>query len=121
MSKFIRYHLPTILWALAMIMGSVPGQDKVFHFIEYAGLGFLSLRSLEALGIGLTRTAILRLGGAAALFAFLDELHQYPIPGRDASAFDFLSDTAGIAVGITLYWLIRRRQTRIVLSEERNQ
>jgi hypothetical protein len=45
---------------------------------------------------------------AVALYGFTDELHQSTVEGRDASAFDLLSDTVGaVAVVATVMYLGR--------------
>ena len=131
MSRFVRYHLPTLLWAVAMIVATslpslstpslpmLPAQDKLFHFFEYSVLGFLVVRSAVAMGLSLSTRTLVRVGGGGVLFALLDELHQLPLPGRDASPYDFLADAAGIVVGIYLYRLLRRRYMRLDMNQQR--
>jgi VanZ family protein len=97
----------------------IPAQDKVFHFSEYAVLGFLGLRSAWAMGFPLSSKTFLRVGAAGLLFALLDELHQYPLPGRDASVFDFLADGAGMVFGIYLYTVVRRWSARLAINQHR--
>jgi VanZ family protein len=77
-----------------------PGCDKVVHFIEYFILG-IALRYWS--------------GGPRKLFVFggigfgaIDELHQWFVPGRDASVWDFVADTCGVVVG----YLVAGRFTR---------
>lgn len=119
MSRFVRYHLPTFLWIVAMIVTtSVPSDsapsllpdlplvDKLIHAFEYAGLGFLALRSLRAQGSALSKRTLLRLGVAVVLFAILDELHQIFIPGRDPSVLDFLADIAGLGLGMWVFFRV---------------
>ncbi|OGH98697.1 MAG: hypothetical protein A2X42_02345 [Candidatus Margulisbacteria bacterium GWF2_38_17] len=72
--------------------------DKLLHFAEYLGLSFLCYRALFAD----KRWQFKKISGAViafvALFAFFDELHQYFVPGRDASAADFSVDVLGVLV-----------------------
>ena len=84
----------------AAIPVSVPHPiDWAGHFCLYAGLGGLIARVgsfSEWPRRKLLIAAVLISVGAA-----LDELHQLFIPGRDAEALDWLSDTLGAAVGLT--------------------
>ncbi|HKL23897.1 MAG TPA: VanZ family protein [Candidatus Nanoarchaeia archaeon] len=43
----------------------------------------------------------------AIIYAFLDELHQSFIPGRNASVIDLLTDTAGIFLSVVFYEKIK--------------
>jgi VanZ family protein len=45
-----------------------------------------------------------------AIFAFLDELRQSLIPGREADPFDFVMDCLGAFLVILLLWLRRKRR-----------
>ena len=64
--------------------------DKLAHLAEYAVLGFL-------LGRGSGRVSLAFL--VAALYGATDELHQAFVPGREASALDWLADAAGAFLG----------------------
>ncbi len=133
MSRFARYHLPTLLWALAMITATsipslptpslplIPAQDKVFHFAEYLVLGFLSLRSAQGMGKPLSVPTLMQVAGAGLLFGLLDELHQIPLPGRDASPYDFLADAVGVVLGVALYWAVRRWHNRQVTLQQKER
>lgn len=120
---FLRYHLPAILYAAAILgVSCIPNlktpeirfltKDKVAHFLEYAIFAFLAFRSFAYLSspkrIGtVTLLTLLLLAG----FAVVDELLQGFIPGRQSDILDCVADlTGGSLVAITL-WLIRRRQT----------
>lgn len=80
---------------------------KTAHFSEYAVLGFLEYGlavlwlKKRAGRIALT-VVILFLSGA------LDELHQLFVPGRYASFWDVLLDTAGGCAGMLLFFVIYR-------------
>ena len=44
----------------------------------------------------------------ALLVAVLDELHQVHIPGREASGWDVVLDTAGICLAVLLYTRLKK-------------
>ena len=44
----------------------------------------------------------------ALLIAVLDELHQVHIPGREASGWDVVLDTAGICLAVLLYTRLKK-------------
>lgn len=87
-------------------LASLFGFDKIEHFIEYGIFGFLIARAVQILGPPAQhprKTWILAtLLGAA--FGASDEIHQYFVPGRDASVFDLIADTLGSGTG-ALAWL----------------
>jgi VanZ family protein len=99
-----------VLWAgLIFALSSVPdlgtglgGWDlvlrKAAHAAEFAVLGFLLLRAigreLPALALGIA-------------YAASDEVHQSYVPGRLGSVWDFLLDSAGVALGILLLRRLR--------------
>jgi VanZ family protein len=120
---FLRYHLPAILYAAAILAVScIPNlkspeirfltKDKVAHFLEYAVLAFLTFRSLAHLsGRCRIRTVALVTLLLLAGFAVIDELLQGFIPGRHADIRDYAADLAGGSLVILLLWLSRRSQT----------
>lgn len=80
---------------------------KTAHFSEYAVLGFLEyglavLWMKKGTGRIVLTAVILFLSGA------LDELHQLFVPGRYASFWDVLLDTAGGCAGMLLFSVIYR-------------
>ncbi|MSQ61575.1 MAG: VanZ family protein [Dehalococcoidia bacterium] len=90
-------------------------QDKLQHAAVYAVLAFLTLRAAAALPrLGRFPTLLLVLTLVwAALYALSDEWHQSFVPGRDASALDWLADVVGAAMALpALRWLRRRRRGR---------
>jgi len=76
------------------------GFDKLFHAAEFALFYALAWRST-----GRRRLLSLLL---TAVYAASDELHQAFVPGRDASAFDFLADIGGAGAACLFLSLIRR-------------
>jgi len=75
------------------------GADKIIHLFIYAVLGGLLVWSLRATSLR-GRHVILPLAIVmGSLYGLSDEIHQSFVPGRDASFFDFVSDTIGSALG----------------------
>jgi VanZ family protein len=81
---------PKVMWQLVFDF------DKVMHAIEYGILAALLLRATRRAPVSLL---------SAALYGVSDEVHQYFVPGRSASPFDWLADLtgAGIVCGLW-YW-----------------
>lgn len=48
----------------------------------------------------------------SVLFAFLDEMHQYFVPGRAMLAMDILIDTASAVLSYKLYSTLKRKTTK---------
>jgi VanZ family protein len=71
--------------------------DKVIHTLAYIPLGFLFYVSLRTSGVKryLFGTALL----LASIYGLTDELHQYFVPGRFASAGDAAADCLGAIMG----------------------
>ena len=121
MKAFFKYHLPVILYAVAvLVIPSLPGlsaptvrflaSDKIAHFLEYAVFAFLAFRSLSHSGrsrgwksvAGLTFLLI-------AAFGVMDEAVQRFIPGRHPDIWDYAADLAGTLVSLAvLSWLAAR-------------
>lgn len=105
---FIDVALP-VWWTMIIISGSLPGDqvpplgfwniDKVAHGAEYCLLAMLLVRFLDRHWnmrvIWMVVTAV----GVAALFGGAEEIHQFFIPGRSCSLFDFFADTSGAIAG----------------------
>ncbi len=81
---------------------------KGAHLTEYAILAILLFRALRSRGrYVFARQAALVLT-VAALYAATDEYHQTFTPSRTASARDVMIDCCGAAVGLAIYWSLRR-------------
>lgn len=72
------------------------GIDKVQHLIAYAVLaaGLVFWFSATQWKLHQLRT-VLVVVGIASLYGATDELHQYFVPDRESSVFDWVADTAG--------------------------
>ena len=87
----------TVAMEMVMTVGSV--LRKVAHFTEYfvfgaVVCGFFATFSWKKRWTGAISFAI------GALYAVSDELHQYFVPGRCASVWDVLLDSAGVLCGV---------------------
>jgi VanZ family protein len=95
----------------------VPGIDKVEHALIYGLLATLVVRSgfLPKYGWG----AVL----LVSLFGISDEWHQSFTPGRSVEFDDWLADTCGATLAVTLYvyWGWYRRLLEIVLWRRQTQ
>jgi VanZ family protein len=70
--------------------------DKVLHFCYYGVMAVL-------LAHGLGRRWWWIPLGLVPLIGILDEWHQFYVPGRDASAYDWMADVLGTGVGMYGY------------------
>ena len=120
-NKLLRYHLPTLAWALVIFLlstlppsadpGFLPPQaDKLVHLIEYAILAFLAARSLHHAGLPVNGSLLAAAVLAAALYGVTDELHQLYVPGRQADLQDWIADLCGSAAGGWWYLAVQRRR-----------
>ncbi|MBU0984979.1 MAG: VanZ family protein [candidate division Zixibacteria bacterium] len=104
---FVRYHLPLILYSLAILLvSSIPnfrvplvpfhGADKVAHFLEYAVFAALCFRSFVHLSARITRNGAFWCSvGFLLLFALVDESVQRFTPGRQSDLVDYVTDLLG--------------------------
>jgi VanZ family protein len=104
--------LPVIVWAgVIFALSSIPSLTtglgtwdlvvrKLGHAAEFAILGALLLRALRQPWVALL---------VGSLYAVTDELHQAFVRGRQASPVDWVIDTAGVAIGVGLVLVLRRR------------
>ncbi len=77
-----------------------PHQDKLFHMIEFGGLGLALVLNADLFG---KRSKKFRMIYSGVAWALLDELHQSFVPGRDCSLQDVFADAAGLIVGVLLF------------------
>ncbi len=114
---FLWFQLPAIAWAAAIFIQSSMSyidtpdlgfelQDKLFHAIEYAILGFLLRRALAFQGnqfihehAGLLTILI---GGG---YAISDEIHQLFVLGRSGEFSDAIADCVGIILVVFVYFI----------------
>lgn len=119
MRSFVSFHAPVIAYALLIfILSSIPTlsppdlgldfEDKLAHAVEFGILGFLLWRSFLRL-FQTTRTVYMMTGLCGVVYGGLDEIHQYFVPGRYCSAWDFLADGVGIILAIGIIIIVRRK------------
>jgi VanZ family protein len=122
MERFLKYHLPVILYgALIIIISSIPGlnksriavlgYDKIIHFLEYAIFAFLLFRSfirIRFISGGNARYVPYLSFLFLALFAVLDELFQAGVPGRESDILDIAFDILGGLLVISILHFRRR-------------
>jgi VanZ family protein len=81
--------------------GKVTYSDKIAHFVEYGGLGFLLFRALERAGLR-APLLVLAVVVVGMVVGGLDELYQGTV-GREQSVSDWLADVAGlVAVSLAM-------------------
>jgi VanZ family protein len=80
---------------------------KFAHFFLYFVLGLLVSHGMRRSGVRGWRAALLSVL-FCAVYATSDELHQWFVPGRQASAMDVFVDTTGAAVGIVFGVVVMR-------------
>lgn len=89
------------LIVVASSIGRVAGPkvthfDKVTHFSVY---GLLATLVVRAGGVGRWGRAVV----AVSLFGASDEVHQYFTPGRSMEFLDWVADTLGALLAVTMY------------------
>ena len=94
--------------SLGGLVSSVPGGDKVGHFLLFGTLGFLVNAWLGRSGCSvLTHVKVTLL---VSLVVLVEELSQIYLPHRNFDVFDIVADLAGIILfSIFAYWWMRRR------------
>jgi VanZ family protein len=120
--KYLFYHAP---WQVAMltifVASSFSGDDlpeialkvsdKLIHFIVFGVLGVMIYRSFEHAKNVLIRMHAYKLSILLAmLYGVLDEVHQYFVPGRDASIADWIADLLGAIIFLLIYRKIFSRR-----------
>lgn len=77
--------------------------DKVLHAVEYAVLGALCYRALRGSGSDAWRQQAIPVAILlASLYGASDEVHQAFVPFRDANWLDWVADTVGAVIGVTV-------------------
>ena len=69
-----------------------PGQDKLFHLIVFAILGFFLMGAMKITGNGYRRSQVWMVVLIVVLYGISDEFHQYFVPGRSTESLDALAD-----------------------------
>jgi hypothetical protein len=89
------------------------GFDKAVHGVEFAVLGALLAFGFLHSSAGM-KSKDGRMSSAAWAIGvglgILDEVHQIFVPGRSPDVFDAATDALGVALGIWLFVVLRRRR-----------
>lgn len=114
---------PAIVAALVVVASSrseiaapnIVDIDKIGHFLVFGLLATLIARNGFVPGYGWLAVLIV------SFFGITDEWHQSFTPGRDVEFDDWLADTLGAAVAVTLYsvWPWYRMLLEAPLRRER--
>ena len=86
---------------------------KLAHVCVYFVLSLVLLRSLRAGRPGWELSTTLGVLGLILAIAFLDELHQFYVPGRGPSIRDVVLDSAAGALAQVFAWQRARRKPRL--------
>lgn len=90
--------------------------DKGAHLMEFALLGFLlSLGFFLGFGFSVRVKSVLILA-SGILLGFLDELHQYFIPGRSFEVLDMVADSIGVLIGLVAFFYLSRTNRGKVIT-----
>lgn len=85
---------------------------KAAHVTEYAIFSVMLFRSFRGKQSGWRLTWMVEALAAAVVYACLDEVHQAFVPGREASIYDSMLDSAGAGIGQLILWLRFRKLAR---------
>ena len=124
---FLLFHLPAIAYAALIYYVSslqqihppsfgIEWDDKIYHFGEYAVFSLLIFVALKYYRTGfILRHVHLWAVVIPCLFAISDEIHQYYVPGRDATLGDLAADFLGVFSAQLFLIIILRyiRQKRV--------
>ena len=116
--------LDAFLWLLVVVMaalvaytslkapgdGSLPGSDKLLHFLAYTGLTLSTLLAgvwAPVRGLGRLPKSALPLTVASFLFGVVIEVVQGPMPGRDAELLDAFANAGGAMTAFVIWALWR--------------
>lgn len=104
--------VPAAIWAAVLFFVSsrpqigVPldgGLDKVAHFFAYLVLGFLLVGAADRTEVSPALAAAIGI-----VYGMLEELRQHRMPTRTGDVLDWVADTAGVAVGLLIYFGLKR-------------
>ncbi|HEX7953026.1 MAG TPA: VanZ family protein [Burkholderiales bacterium] len=103
------FFMAALLFVGASEIGEVNKVPHLIHLVEhFLYYGFMAL--LLALGLGRRWFWLALL--VVPLVGALDEWHQFYVPGRGSSAWDWLTDVAGAGVAVYVYrrWAAKRER-----------
>ena len=127
LERLTRNSYPGLLCGIIiMVLTGIPGSclphvkpiiglDKVVHLFMYATFAFLCLwgyrKQFISNGKTYQKKALLLAVVISIFYGGLTEiLQEYLVPGRTGDWFDFLADSIGTLLGITIFYLFYRRK-----------
>lgn len=116
---FLSWFTTTLIAIAIFIISSIPAKGGygsenylaiTYHFLAFFSLAFFLLITTTK---GKNKKFIIPSIILSIIYATLDELHQYFIPGRCSSFGDILTDSAGILLATLIYLIILKfRKTK---------
>jgi len=128
--NYLYYHFPwQMLLVIIFILSSISQQnlpdftrevsDKILHFIVFGLLGFFMIHSFKN---SYSQVIQKYAAGWAIIFTsgygIVDELHQILVPGRSCSLGDWLADTAGALLAVTLFLVFRNYKNKHRVTDQ---
>ena len=127
LERLTRNSYPGLLCGIIiMVLTGIPGSclphvkpiiglDKVVHLFMYATFAFLCLwgyrKQFISNGKAYQKRALLLAVVISIFYGGLTEmLQEYLVPGRTGDGFDFLADSIGTLLGVTVFYLFYRRK-----------
>ncbi|MDI3546342.1 MAG: hypothetical protein PWP68_1759 [Rikenellaceae bacterium] len=83
---------------------------KYAHFTSYLALGLLVMNAFMRSGVKGFKAFIFS-SVFCLIYAISDEIHQFYVPGRDTQVADVMIDSAGVFVGIGMYWMVSKKKS----------
>lgn len=99
----VKYEMPLTLYL----------ERKGAHVFEFFLLALLAWNALQAFFPKEKRSFLLSIVAMSALlYAFLDEIHQMFVPGREGKLTDILYDSSGILIAIMIILFLTRKREK---------
>lgn len=106
---------PVMYMAFIFSLSSLPrsgikaGLPTIYlHSVEYFTLSFLFIWALnKGISSKIETTTVLISLFTCLVYSFLDEFHQYFVPGRHTSLIDIIFDSIGIVLGLAAFHFYR--------------
>lgn len=128
--RFLKYIIPAVVYMAAIFtVSSIPGvrpprlgvswDDKVYHFIEYAGLGYFLFRAFLYWGrTRLPRTRLILSIFLGAIIGAADEMYQVRIPNRAGQFDDWIVDAIAVSISAVIFYAVAVSRERKAASSE---
>ena len=107
-------------WPHTSHHATVQYNDKLAHYVGYAGLAFL-ISMFWSSRWRISWRAILIILALCMTYGALDELSQMLVPGRSAEVADWVADSVGALSGIAIFLAARIMFKNVMQSEEQGE